>query len=82
MRIHPFQARSRSDRVFRAAGLALEKGSLFDRQRLVENVAFDMAGSLQRYAVAAHGAHDTPANDDILGNDPARNMSLLADDQR
>ena len=36
----------------------------------------------KRDAVAAHGAHDAPADDDVLGDDPARNLSLLANDQR
>ena len=81
LRIHPFEARSRPNGVFRAAGLALEEGALLYRQRFVENIAFNVAGDLQGYAIAAHGTHDAPTDDDILGNDPARNLGFLADDQ-
>ena len=67
-------------RIVRAARLALEEGALLDGQRLMEDVALDVAGGLQHHALAAHRAHDVAAHDDLLGDDAAGDARLLADD--
>src|SRR4029078_11793456 len=53
--------------VVGATRFSFEHGALLDRQRLMEDIAFDLARGLQHDAPAMHRADDMAANDDLLG---------------
>jgi len=61
--------------------IALKKGSGFHRQRLMQNIAFDMAGGGQQHLAGADAAHHLAAHRDVLGQNLAVNLGLVADHQ-
>ena len=65
--------------IIDAARLALEERALLDRQRLMVNVAFDVAGVLQQHALAAHRTHHVAAHDHFFSNDTACDLGPFAD---
>lgn len=62
--------------------LAFEERARFDREGLVQDRAFDMAGGRQRHALGADRTDDLAAHDDFLAHDFAVDEGFLADRQR
>ena len=77
--IRNLRPRDVGGRVLGAARLALEVGALLDRQRLVEDIALDVARGLQQHLAAADRAHHVAAYNDLLGDDAAGDAGPLAD---
>ena len=68
-------------RIFgRPARFALEHCALLDGQRLVIDIAFDLARRLQHDAAAVHRSDDVAAHDDFLTRNAACDGRALADD--
>ena len=66
-------------RIVGTSGLAFEERALLDRERLMINIALDVTGRLQGNFFAANGSHDLTADDDLFGNNAARNPGLFTD---
>jgi hypothetical protein len=58
--------------------LPLEVGTGFDRQRLVIDLAFDVARGLQDHLLATNRSHHLPTYDDHVGNDATRDPAVLS----
>src|SRR5919108_1089349 len=66
-------------RIFAAPGLALEVGAWLNRQRVVIDVTFDVAGGLQHHLLATNRPHHLPPHYDHVGNNSAGKPAMLPD---
>ncbi len=64
------------------ARLTFEVGPLFDRQALVIDVTLDMGLGLKAYTKTPDRPQDLAADDDILGDDGAVDLCLVAQKKR
>ena len=63
------------------AAVAFEEGSGFDGERLMQDVAFDMARRAERNFARANAALNAPSDRDVFGDDFAVNERLVANYQ-
>src|SRR5215469_11458064 len=83
MNARPRRRRARLVRgIVVAARRALKPGVLLDRQRAMEDIAFDARSAVEPHPIGADRALDPPADRQLLGHHIALDLGALSDQHR